>query len=133
MVTFDHVQVWLVAGDKRCPELVDDEELDDDQENNTFTRYAEVSSNQNWKIGIKLNKSFDWQFSQGVAARLFVDGKRVTTTRFSRPKGRTLEAFQSVLDGMRDGHGDKSKYLKFRFADLETSKWSEFARMCTDG
>ena len=132
MVFFDHVQIWLEAGNSPCLEFVDDEGLDEDQENNALTRYAEVSSNQNWKVGIKLDEHFDWQFSQAVAARLFVDGKRITKTRLMRPKGQALRPVQTTLRGIKVGNSDECKFLRFRFADLETSKWLELARTSTD-
>lgn len=119
MVSFDHIHVQVKCRAEAASEIeqvateYEDEECPD--EGSLICRYIEVQANQYWKVKATIGRHFDWQNADLVTVRLYLDGKYTAGQCLSRP---ALPA--SVKARLKGTFSGDSKYLLFKFADLET-------------
>lgn len=124
MVSFNHIEVRVKCRDQAATENEqiateheDDERPDDGS--NIICRYIEVQANQFWQVKIKVGRRFDWQDADLVVVRLFLDGKYTGGQCLRKPKTPGADSVKGRLYGT---WSESSKFLLFKFADLETRK-----------
>lgn len=115
MVSFQNIEVNVKCGHHRAAEYLDDDNPVD--EPGSINRYVEVKSNEYWRVKGTIGRDFDWQDADVVVMRVYLDGKYSTGACLMKPKPPSIESVRARVNG---AWASSSKFLRYKFADLET-------------